>query len=161
MSTNDPKPENQPIDSGQDAQEAPPPMSYDAAARAAEEADAARATGTDEGRELADAIDQRMYFGGSEPAPGTSEEMDNVPPAGDPFLESDVAAATQPAGAPPPAGNPATIYDESPETPATVDPAQVREATTTTGTGSSIAIGCIAAAIVVVLIAVLVLTIIS
>jgi hypothetical protein len=149
MSTNDPKSEHQPIDPARDQPETLPPISYDAAASGGAEADAARATGTEEGEQLADAIDRRMYVGGS---PAASGDAGTVP--GDPFRESDEAAAPHPPDVPPPAGTVETVYDESPETPATVPPA-------TTGTGSSIAIGCIAAAVVIVLIAVLVLTIVS
>lgn len=159
MSTNDPKPENRPVDPEQQQPETPPPISYEAAARGAEEAEAARASGTEEGEQLADAIDQRMYFGGPGDEPDSAADAASAPPAGDPFEEADAAAAGR-QGVPFPAGTAETVIDESPETPATVDPASARDAATT-GTGSSIAIGCIAAAIVVVLIAVLVLTVIS
>jgi len=96
-----------------------------------------------------------------EPVPSLGENMDNLQPHGDPFQEADEAAAERPPEVQFPAGNSATVYDESPETPATVDPAQVRDAVTTTGTGSSIAIGCVVAAVVIVLIVILVLTLVS
>jgi len=152
MSSNDPERDQQPQPLGP---EPTAPISQEAAARAAAEADAARASGADEGKTLADAIDQRMYVGGTEePTPPLSEEMDTGVAAGDPFRESDEAAAKHPPDVPFPAGNPDTVIDESPETPATVVPP-------TTGTGSSIAIGCIAAAVVIVLVVILVLTLVS
>jgi hypothetical protein len=161
MSTNDPERDQQPqsqpqpLDPEPRPAEPPAPISHEAATRAAAEADAARAGGTGEGKSLADAIDQRMYIGGTEPVPGTGQDMDSVPEAGDPFRESDLAAAERPPDVQFPAGNPETIYDESPETPATRPPSA------TTGTGSSIAIGCVVAAVVIVLIVILVLTIVS
>jgi hypothetical protein len=62
----------------------PAPISYEAAARGAAEAEAARAEGTEEGRQRADAIDQRMYFG--------------APPAGEAPVEpaSDVESVDNP-----------------------------------------------------------------
>ncbi len=99
--------------------------------------------------------------GPQEPAKPLDPAMNDMRPSDDPFKQADDAAADRPPDVQFPAGNPATVYDEAPESPRTVDPAAVTDAVTTTGTGSSIAIGCIAVAIVIVLVVVLVLTIVS
>jgi hypothetical protein len=97
----------------------PPPISYEIAAKAAEEAKAARETGTDEGRKLADQIEQRMYFAPSgteteaqgiahEPAARAAEEADTARETGTEAggeraeaIDQRMYAGAAPAGQPP------------------------------------------------------------
>ncbi len=118
---------------GAGAADTPPaPISYEAASRGAAEAEAARAEGTEEGRQRADAIDQRMYFGappaGEAPVEPASdvESVDNpeaeTADAGDERASADQATGDAGAGEPATSGSDATDQTAS----ATTSPAGIR-----------------------------------